>query len=255
MNKQQEQVKQLLQQKRLVKVISGIDNFDLDKVAQTVRAAAVAGAGAVDVAARADVVRLARQSSDLPVFASSTNPQDLAIAAANGAHVAEIGNFDALYKDGFYLSAEEVLKLAEQTRALLSSDTLLSVTIPGYLSVEAQVRLAEQLQAIGADMIQTEGASRVITLTREVQILDAEEKARLTMENTAALCRTVSIPVMTASGINVDNIQEAFRLGAAAVGIGSSVNKLASEEDMVLVLSQMMHQVALLGQETVVLAS
>lgn len=246
MQKQQEQVKTLLSERRLVKVISGIDNFDLDRIGQVVRAATVAGAGAVDVAARQDVVRMARQTTDLPIFASSINPQDLAIAAANGADVAEIGNFDALYKDGFYLTAEEVLKLTEQTQTLLPKGTLLSVTIPGYLSVEAQIRLAECLAERGVEMLQTEGASRVITLTREVQLLSVEEKALLTLENTRALCRAVSIPVMTASGIGVHNVQDAFLTGASAVGIGSAINRFANEEDMTEVLMLIMAQVAVL---------
>ncbi len=252
MQKQQEQVIQLLKEKRLVKVISGINNFDLDRVGQVVRAATVAGAGAVDVAARHDVVRQTRQITDLPIFASSINLQDLAIAAANGADVAEIGNFDALYNDGFYLSAEEVLHLAEKTLALVSNDTLVSVTIPGYLSIEAQIRLAERLAFLGVHMLQTEGASKVITLTREVQLLESKEKAALTLENTQALCQAVSIPVMSASGIQVNNVQEAFKRGAAAVGIGSAVNRLHTEEDMVDVLMAIMSQVQELHQQKMV---
>jgi len=244
MNKHHTRLKQLLTEKRLVKVISGINNFDPERVAQVVRSAAVAGAGAVDVAARHDIVLLARQITDLPVFASSINPQDLAVAVANGANVAEIGNFDALYNDGFYLTADEVIQLTRQTQALISKDALLSVTVPGYLSVEAQVRLAESLQEMGVSMLQTEGASRVITLTKEVQLLPPEDKARLTFENTCALCKAISVPVMTASGIHAGNVQEAFQSGASAVGIGSAVNRFHTEEEMVDALMLIMQQVA-----------
>lgn len=247
MNMQQEQVIKLLQEKRLVKVISGIGNFDEDRVGQVVRSATVARAGAVDVAARQDLVRLARQTTDLPIFASSINPQDLAIAVEHGADVAEIGNFDALYNDGFYLTAEEVLRLTEKTLALLSEEALLSVTIPGYLTPDAQVRLAERLESMGVAMIQTEGASRVITMTREVQLLSPQEKTLLTLENTRTLCQAVCIPVITASGIHADNVQAAFQAGASAVGIGSAINRLHTEEDMVEALSAIIRQVALLG--------
>jgi 2-keto-3-deoxy-6-phosphogluconate aldolase len=240
---QQEQLFQALQGRRLVKVIAGIDNFDLERVAQVVRAATAAGAGAVDVAARADIVELARQLTDLPIFASSVTPEDLATAIASGADVAEIGNFDALYKDGFYLSADDVVKLTEQTRNLLPKGTPLSVTIPGHLSMESQVRLAQHLESMGVTMLQTEGASRVITLTKEVQLLPAEEKARLTLENTEVLAACVSIPVMTASGVTVDNVLDGFKVGAAAVGVGSTVNRLTTEADMVEVLTAMMQQV------------
>jgi hypothetical protein len=254
-NKQQEQLMTLLKEKRLVKVISGISNFDTDRVGQVVRSATIAGAGAVDVAARQDVVKMARQITDLPVFASSIYPEELAIALEAGADVAEIGNFDALYKDGFYLTAEDVLKLTEKTLALLPKDVLISVTIPGHLSIEAQVRLAQRLEEMGVTMLQTEGASRVVDMTRKVQLLSAEEKVQLTLENTRVLCNAVSIPVMTASGIHAGNVQEAFLSGAAAVGIGSAVNILQSDVEMVEVLNAIMAEVAQLPIAKVELAS
>ncbi len=116
------------------------------------------------------------------------------------------------------MTAEELLELTKKTQALLPKETPLSVTVPGYLSIDAQILLADELQSMGVTMIQTEGASKVISLTRTVQLLPAEEKAQLTLQNTQVLCRVVSIPVMTASGINLENIQDAFALGASAVG-------------------------------------
>lgn len=233
---QLKQLQQALAEKRLVKVISGIDNFDLDRVGQVVRAATCAGAGAVDVAARPEVVGYVRQLTSLPVFASSVSPQALAEAVTHGADAVEIGNFDALYKEGFYLTAEEVIRLTEQTLSLLPPGTFRSVTVPGHLSVEAQVKLAQQLEKLGVHLLQTEGASRVVSVNREVQRMSAEEKARLTLENTRTLAASVNIPVMTASGIDAGNVVEAFDAGAAAVGIGSAVNRLAGEQKMVAAL-------------------
>ncbi len=244
MNPQQQQLQTLLQAKRLVKVIAGIDNVDRERVQKVVDAATIADAGAVDVAARADIVSMVRQATKLPVFASSVNPKELLLAIQHGADVAELGNFDALYKQGFYLTAEEVLQLVRQTRTLLSDKAMLSVTIPGHLSLEAQVRLAQKLHAEGVTLFQTEGASRVVTTTRTVELLSPEDKVRLTFENTQALCRAVPCAVMTASGLHAGNVNQAFLMGASAVGIGSAVNQLESQTEMVTVLREIMNQVA-----------
>jgi len=255
MNQQQEQLLTLLRQKRLVKVIAGIDNLDESRVLQVVKAAELAGAGAMDVAAQPEIVKLAKANTELPVFASSIHAEELAQAIEAGADAAEIGNFDALYKNGFYMTAEELLALTKKTQALFPKGTPLSVTIPGYLSTDAQILLADELQSLGVTLIQTEGASKVISTTRSVQLLPAEEKAQLTLHNTQVLCRVVSIPVMTASGINLENIQEAFTMGAAAVGVGSAVNRLASQDEMVTMLRAMMQTVSQRRETKVELAS
>ena len=51
----------------------------------------------------------------------------------------EIGNYDGFYAEGRVFSAEEVLKLTKQTRALLGSQIPLSVTVPHTLPLDAQV--------------------------------------------------------------------------------------------------------------------
>lgn len=234
----------MLADNKLVKMIAGIDNTDLNRVEAIVKAAELAGAGAVDVAATPEVVALAKSLTSLPVFASSVDANALAQAVAAGADVAEIGNFDALYAQGFYMTAQDVLNLTQETLALLPEGTPVSVTIPGHLSLGAQMALAQELEALGVALIQTEGASSVVTLTREVQILSAQDKVRRTMENTYAISQTVRTPVMTASGIDADNVAEAFANGAVAVGVGSSVNKLASQEDMVAQLKAILNAVS-----------
>lgn len=228
------QVLQQLKNQKFVKIISGIDNFDLDKVGQVVRAATVAGASGVDVAARQDIVQLARQTTHLPVFASSINPQDLALAVANGADVAEIGNFDALYKAGNFLTYSDVLSLTEQTLSLIPRDALVCVTIPGFLPMEAQIRLAQAVEVLGVAMIQTEGINKEITSNnRMLAEMSATDKANASFKCTAELVNAVSIPVMTASGISSQNATEAFEYGASAIGVGSAVNRLMMEDTMV----------------------
>src|SRR5690349_14021693 len=102
-------------EKRAVKVIAGIGNFDLNHVLTVVRAAEKAGAQAVDVAARADIVEAVRQATTLTVFASSVEPAELAAAIQAGADVVEVGNYDAMYQKGHYLSMDEAIQLAEET--------------------------------------------------------------------------------------------------------------------------------------------
>ena len=248
-------LKQALQQRSLVKVIAGIDNTDLDRVSQVVQAATQTNAGSVDVAATETVVRLTRQLTDLPVFASSVTPEALAQAVENGADAVEIGNFDALYAQGFYLGAQDVIELTEKTLALLPTDTLLSVTIPGHLSLEAQISLAQKLEAMGVDMLQTEGASSVVTITREVQLLSTADKVALTLRNTHALSQAVSIPIITASGMSAETVSAALENGASAIGVGTAVNRLAQTSEMVTVLEEVMTAVTRFATRQAVHAS
>lgn len=231
------QLRKALSERRLVKVIAGISNFDLENVLQIVAAADQAGVDAVDVAARPGIVAAVRKQTELVVFASCVRPENLLAAMEAGADAVELGNYDALYDDGLFLNQADVLRLAEETVALVDGRALISVTVPGHLSLDAQVELARQLEALGVDMIQTEGAARMLSENPEIKRLTAGEKAAMSLHNTAILVKYTSLPVMTASGIGPDNVAKAFGMGAAAVGIGSAVNKLSGVDEMVQVLS------------------
>ncbi len=232
MNERLQALKAALQARRAVKVIAGIANFDLENVLQVVRAAEVAGAHAVDVAARPDIVKAVREVTSAAIFASSVEPTELAAAVAAGADVAELGNFDALYDQGLFLSADAVLKLAAETVALVKGNALVSITIPGHLTLESQIQMAAQLEAMGVDLIQTEGAARVLSSEPTVKSLAPAEKEALTLHNTRALVQATTLPVMTASGMTADNVALAFEAGAAAVGVGSFINKAQTEAKM-----------------------
>ena len=82
--------------KRAVKIIAGIDNFDIDRVKSVVIAADRAKASAVDVSANEEIIKMAKENTTLPVFVSSIVPEDLAMAVKAGADAIEIGNFDDL---------------------------------------------------------------------------------------------------------------------------------------------------------------
>lgn len=234
MNASVNTLKAALQERRAVKIIAGIANLDLENVLQVVRAAEAAGAHAVDVAAHPEIVQAAKEVTQAAVFASSVEPEALAAAVKAGADVVELGNFDALYDQGLFLSAEEVLDLATQTVEMIQGRALVSITVPGHLTVESQVRLAAQLEALGVDMIQTEGATRVLSSEPTAMSLSPAEKEAITLRNTQALVKATRLPVMTASGMTDSNISAAFEAGASAVGIGSFVNKATTEAEMTL---------------------
>jgi len=225
-----EQLRNVISQKRFVKVIAGIDNFDIEKVRNVVLAAEKGGANAVDVAAREDIIRITKETTTLPVFVSSIIPEELAMAVQHGADALEIGNFDALYRNGLRITSEEVLEITEKTRRLAGNDIFLSVTVPGQLEINEQIKLAQKLEEMGVDLIQTEGAATV-----EIQSDGARgliQQAHVSIANTVELVRNINIPVMTASGITSTTAPMAFAAGASAVGIGSCVNKCSSTLEM-----------------------
>ena len=144
--------------RRVLKVISGLNNFDAASVAATVKAAEFGGATFVDIAADATLVKLVKSLINLPVCVSAVEPEKFVQAVAAGADLIEIGNFDSFYAQGRRFEAPEVLALTKQTRALFPEITL-SVTVPHILELDQQVQLAEELVKAGADIIQTEGGT------------------------------------------------------------------------------------------------
>jgi hypothetical protein len=217
-----------------IKAIAGIENRDLDAVMTVVRAAVAAQVAAVDVCADADVLGpvLAEVGDRVAVFASSVNPDTLLAAEAMGAKWLELGNYDGVYERGAFITAEDVLSLTQAVVERTTGTARLCVTVPGHLHRDVQVRLAQQLEALGVAMLQTEGASRQLGAEATAPHT-AEDKFAISLENTRALAAAVSIPVMTATGVTPDNASLALRAGAAWVGVGRAISQLATEDEMV----------------------
>lgn len=216
--------------RRVLKVISGLNNFDAASVAATVKAAEFGGATFVDIAADSSLVQLAKNLTNLPVCVSAVEPEKFVQAVAAGADLIEIGNFDSFYAQGRRFEAEEVLALTKQTRTLLPEITL-SVTVPHILELDRQVQLAEELVKAGADIIQTEGG----TSSNPVHpgTLGLIEKAAPTLAAAYEISRAVIVPVLCASGISSVTAPLAIAAGAAGVGVGSAINQLNSEVAMI----------------------
>ncbi|HIK28549.1 MAG: DUF561 domain-containing protein [Oscillatoriaceae bacterium SKW80] len=219
-------LKRAFELKRALKVISGLTNFDPHSVARTVKAADKGGATFVDIAADADLVRLAKKLTNLPICVSAVEAEKFLPAVAAGADLIEIGNFDAFYAQGRRFEAEEVMQLTQKTRSLFP-DITLSVTVPHILALDEQVQLAEELVKLGADIIQTEGGSS----SKPVHpgTLGLIEKAAPTLAAAYEISRAVSVPVLCASGISNVTAPMAIAVGAAGVGVGSAINRLDSE--------------------------
>jgi hypothetical protein len=220
-------------QGQALKIISGLTNFDRDRVAAVVRAADQGGATFLDIAADADLVQMAKALTDLPICVSAVAAEAFVAPVAAGADLIEIGNFDAFYAQGIRFEAAEVLALTQQTRALLP-DITLSVTVPHILALDEQVALAEALVAAGADIIQTEGGTS--SAPTHSGTLGLIEKAAPTLAAAREISRVVSVPVLCASGLSDVTAPMAIAAGAAGIGVGSAVNKLDNELAMVAVV-------------------
>ncbi|OLA76398.1 MAG: hypothetical protein BHW55_07360 [Candidatus Melainabacteria bacterium 35_41] len=223
--------RQHLTEKRAVKVIAGIDNFDIENIKKVVMSAQESGASAVDICAKPEIISEIREMTDMPVFVSSIVPSELVKAVELGADAIELGNFDVLYKKGISFSTEQVLSLVNETLEMLGDTRVFfSVTIPGELAIAEQIELARKLETMGIDLIQTEGHFSSSNISEGARGL--MERAELTLSNTIELSRNVDMPIMTATAINPTTAPFAFAAGASAIGCGSCINKMDSTLSM-----------------------
>lgn len=227
--------KQALAEKRAVKIISGIDNYDMNSVKNVVIAAEQSGASAVDICADAQIVTTVRRMTDIPLFVSSINPEELVSALSMGADAIELGNFDALYNKGLSMDANQVMNLVNKILSLIKNNgnVFFCVTIPGSIEISEQISMARELEAMGIDLIQTEG--HYMNTAALAGARGLIERAELTLANTIELSRNVNIPIMTSTGINPTTAPLAFASGASAIGCGSCINKLDTEISMIAV--------------------
>lgn len=230
-----------LHQGRALKIISGLNNFDADRVVAIVKAADRGGATFVDIAADPNLVKLAKQATRLPICVSAVEPEKFVMAVDAGADLIEIGNFDSFYAQGRRFEAAEVLALTHETRSLLPSITL-SVTVPHILPLDQQVQLAEELVKAGADIIQTEGGTS--SQPTHSGTLGLIEKAAPTLAAAYEISRAVTVPVLCASGLSSVTAPLAIAAGAAGIGVGSAINQLNSEVAMIAAVRSLVESLA-----------
>ncbi|KAK4271817.1 hypothetical protein QN277_020452 [Acacia crassicarpa] len=210
-------------ERRALKIISGLQNFNKDNIASVVTAADKGGATHVDIACDPELVKLAISLTSCPVCVSSIDPATFPAAVEAGALMVEIGNYDSFYEKGMIFTPEQILGLTKETRRLLPS-IVLSVTVPHTLSLPDQVKLAELLEQEGVDIIQTEGGK--CSNPTKSGVLGLIEKATPTLAAAYSISRAVKIPILCSSGLSTVTAPMAIIAGAAGVGVGSAVNKL-----------------------------
>lgn len=236
------------EQGRVLKIISGLTNFDVERVVAVVKAADQGGATFVDIAADPELVQLIRFLTDLPICVSAVEPEKFPSTVSAGADLVEIGNFDAFYAQGRRFEAVEVLALTQQTRSLLPHIPL-SVTVPHILELDRQVELAIELVQAGADIIQTEGG--VSSQPTHPGTLGLIEKAAPTLAAAYEISRAVSVPVLCASGLSSVTAPLAIAAGAAGVGVGSAVSHLNSEVAMIAAVRSLVEALATVNRPQV----
>ena len=224
-----------IQNRSLLKVISGLNNFNAESVLQVSKAAGLGGADLLDIACEPELVNLAIEAANIPVCVSSVEPKLFPDAVKAGASIIEIGNFDSFYPDGRFFSADEVLSLAIESRRL-APEVVLSVTVPHVLPLDGQAQLALDLVDAGVDLIQTEGGTSSHPISPGT--LGLIEKASPTLAATFAIAAALKhsntmVPVICASGLSEVTVPMAISVGAKGVGIGSAVNKLNTELAMI----------------------
>jgi thiamine monophosphate synthase len=217
-----------LRERRLVKVIAGIENFDKASVMAIAKAAAQGGAQAVDIAADAELVRAVKAETHLIVFVSSVEPAKLIAAAEAGADVLELGNYDALYHQGIHPTKEQILGWAREVKNTVGNRVPLCVTVSGHLSLAEQLDLATTLQAMGVDILQTEGQVG----PQGNDTFSALSGAVSALANTAEIRKVVELPLLLAGGFNVVSAPFAIAAGADALGVGKAVTSLKDEAAM-----------------------
>jgi hypothetical protein len=232
------QLRAALVERRLLKVIAGLTNFDAASVERIARAAGRGGADVIDIACDPALVKLAAEVSGLPICVSAVDPELFPAAVAAGAAMVEIGNYDAFYPLGRVFDAEEVLAITRRTRERLP-EVVLSVTVPHVLPLDQQEQLAVDLVAAGADLIQTEGGTSAKPFS--AGSLGLIEKAAPTLAAAHSISRALvaadsGAPVLCASGLSAVTVPMAIAAGAGGVGVGSAVNKLNDELAMVAVV-------------------
>jgi thiamine monophosphate synthase len=237
-----------LDQGRALKVISGLNNFDRDRVASVVRAADRGGATLLDIAADPELVKLAKQLTNLPICVSAVEPEKFVAAVDAGADLIEIGNFDSFYAQGRRFEAEEVLALTHATRKRLPT-ILLSVTVPHILELDQQVHLAEALVNAGADLIQTEGGTSSSPI--HAGTLGLIEKAAPTLAAAYEISRAVTVPVLCASGLSSVTAPLAIAAGASGIGVGSAIHQLNSEVAMIAAVRSLVDALATVSRTKV----
>nr|ARW68255.1 hypothetical protein [Chondria sp. (in: red algae)] len=213
---------------KVIKLITGIDNLDISNILSMVKAAELSGVTYLDIVANTKVVQLLKSISSLPICASSISPIELYNCVIAGADLVEIGNFDFCYRQGIYLTSLEILSLVKEVRSLVGNVDI-CVTIPYYMSFYEQIKLAQDLEFLNVNILQTESVFTENKLAASPllnnNIFNSLSPSCLSLLSTYLISSNVQLPIITSSSINNLSSPLALSLGASGVGIGSKVKQ------------------------------
>ena len=234
-----------LKNKNLVKIISGIQNYDKQKTLAVAMAAEMGGATSLDICDDPEIIRSIRALVQLPLFVSSIDPLKLIAAQSYGVDVLEIGNYESFYKLGKMFTPKEILDIAQFVKKSVTTDILLCCTIPATLELENQIKLGKELLSLGFHMIQTEGFSLGTPVSdRKDTGYNDILKAASTLTNTLELRKALpNANIICASGISLTTAPLALAMGATGVGIGTYINSLTSQNEMTEKVKEIMSSV------------
>jgi len=222
--------------RKVIKLITGIDNLDISSIYKMVRAAELSGVTYVDIAANTKVVQLLKSNSSLPICVSSISPVELYNCAVAGADLVELGNFDFCYRQGIYLTSLEILTLAKEVLSLVG-DIDVCVTIPYYIPLHQQIKLSQDLEFLGVNILQTESVftqNKFITPSLFYNnTYHSIKPACLSLLSTYFISNNVHLPVIASSSMNSLSSPLALSCGATGIGISSSVKNQGNMCSMV----------------------
>ena len=203
---------QLFTQRPFLKVIAGIENFDAASI-RTVAQAADGVAAAIDLSADEASVRWVKAHTQLSVFVSSLDPATLVQSLEWGTDWVELGNFQPIYDRGALINPDMVMGWTRELVAGVAGRAGICVTVPGILSLEEQITLAQAVEAAGADLIQIENISGDLA-------------------HVSPIAAAVSIPVMVSGRLDAATLGAALATGADGYGIGNAVRQAGDAEAM-----------------------
>ncbi len=195
----------LLQKTRFLKVIAGIENFNAREIRE-VALAANGIADAIDLSADEASVKWVKANTNLTVFVSSLEPQTLIDSLEWGTDWVELGNFQPIYDRGALINPEMVMQWTHELVTGLQGRAGICVTIPGILALDQQIKLAQAVEAAGADLIQIENITGDLSHVAPIQA-------------------AVNVPVMIAGKLNHTNLESALETGAEGYGIGQAIRQ------------------------------
>ena len=235
-----------LKNKNLVKIISGIQNYDKQKTLNVAMAAEMGGANALDICDETEIIKTIRAAVQVPLFVSSIDPEKLINAQELGADVLEIGNFESFYNSGKMFTPKEILDITKKVKKLLRKDILLCCTIPATLEIKNQIKLAKELVELGVDILQTEGfALNTPASDRKDSTYTDILKSASTLTNTIELRKALpNANIITASGISNTTAPLAIAMGASGVGVGHYINSLLSQVEMTERVNELVESVS-----------